>query len=203
MQEELTELVMGETACSIFSEARQTRLDSASISCNDQFANKSDDSFVLTTFTDLVKSHSESPNKPTHRLKMRPIQVDEETFGVSIGFHSGEGDLPALFITDEDASVSSATTANDDSTVLAEHSLRTAFRQMDLRWSFEQEKVHHSYSEISLETSSGLGRSISSASVDSFDAITLLSLADVPNASPKSESSFFPMEAEKVSRDHK
>eukprot|EP00550_Attheya_septentrionalis_P010251 CAMPEP_0198288494 /NCGR_PEP_ID=MMETSP1449-20131203/6968_1 /TAXON_ID=420275 /ORGANISM="Attheya septentrionalis, Strain CCMP2084" /LENGTH=204 /DNA_ID=CAMNT_0043986639 /DNA_START=339 /DNA_END=953 /DNA_ORIENTATION=+ len=183
MQEELTELVMGETACSIFSDAWQARLDSASISLNDQLSNELDDSIILTTFTDLVESHSESPNKPTHRLKMRPIQVDEETYGVSTGFRSDEGVFPALFDTDEDTSVSSATTAKDDSTVLAENSRRRAFHPMDLRSSFSQEKIQYSYSGISLETSSGLGRSISSDGP--FDAITLPSLADVPNASFK------------------
>eukprot|EP00978_Attheya_sp_CCMP212_P009450 scaffold22356_cov53-Attheya_sp.AAC.2 len=189
MQEELTELVMGETACSIFSDAWQARLDSASISLNDQLSNESDDSFVLTTFTDLVESYSESPNKPTYRLKMRPIQVDEETYGVSTGFHRDNGVLPALFDTDEDTSVSSATTAYDDATVLAENSLRTAFSPMDLRSSFSQEKVHYSYSGVFLETSSGLGRTISSDGP--FDAITLPSLADVPDASSKVNQSFF------------
>jgi hypothetical protein len=201
MQEELTELVMGETPGSIFSDAWQARLDSASTSLNDQLSNESDDSIILTTFTDLVESHSESPNKPTHRLKMRPIQVDEETYGVSTGFHRDKCVLSASFDTDEDASVSSAMTAKDDSTVLAENSRRTAFSPMDMSSSFAQERIHRSYSGIFLAKSSGLGRSISS--VGSFDAITLPSLADVPNASSKSESSFCTMEAEKVTGCHK
>ena len=128
---------------------------------------------------------------------MRPIQVDEETYGVSTGLHRDKYILPALFDTDEDTSVSSATPSKGDSTVLAENTRRRPCNPMALRWSFAQEEIHHSYSGMALELSSELGRSISS--VGSFDAIALPSLADVPNTSSESESIFCPMEAEKVS----